>query len=315
MNVIISNKYTDMLKGLDVEVIKSLEGEFEVDELISTFDNFYFNKMILDITAVVDYQNINTIQKLSISFDVSKLIILLDNDQSIINNAYLSKLVSVGIYNFTRNLEGVKYLYEHPNQYRDVAHIQNLESQTVIQSSSGGGNTITKQVIGVKNLNDHAGATSFIYMMKKILSANLLVKAIEIDKRDFIYFDDKDMISTTALDFPKVLLTQNEANIVLVDLNEYQDSAICNDVLYLMDPGVIKVNKMLKRNSRIFEEYKNKKIILNRCALTNEEVSNFEYEARTTFFDSIPNIEMRRNTSNEMLDLLDKLGLVSTNDE
>ena len=52
MNVIVSNKYQNMLATLDVDVIKSINGEFEVEELVKVFTNFYFNKMIIDVTAI-----------------------------------------------------------------------------------------------------------------------------------------------------------------------------------------------------------------------------------------------------------------------
>lgn len=69
MNVIVSNKYQNMLATLDIDVIKSINGEYEVEELANIFTNFYFNKMIIDITAIKGYQNIKTIQKLSVNFD------------------------------------------------------------------------------------------------------------------------------------------------------------------------------------------------------------------------------------------------------
>ena len=43
MNVIISNKYQSMLATLDIDVIKSLNGVFSVDEIISQFQNFFFS--------------------------------------------------------------------------------------------------------------------------------------------------------------------------------------------------------------------------------------------------------------------------------
>ena len=43
MNVIIANKYRDALANLDIEVIKKLEGEFTVEEIVETFRNFFFN--------------------------------------------------------------------------------------------------------------------------------------------------------------------------------------------------------------------------------------------------------------------------------
>ena len=46
MNVIIANKYRDALANLDIEVIKKLEGEFTVDEIIETFKNFFCDKII-----------------------------------------------------------------------------------------------------------------------------------------------------------------------------------------------------------------------------------------------------------------------------
>ena len=70
MNVIISNKYQTMLQGLDIDIIKSVTGEFDVEEIIGTFDNFFFQRMILDITAIRGYKDVKTIQKLSIAYDV-----------------------------------------------------------------------------------------------------------------------------------------------------------------------------------------------------------------------------------------------------
>ena len=74
MNVIISNKYTSLLNELDIDVIKKLEGQYDVDDIINQFKNFFFQRMILDITAIKDYKNIQTLQKLSISLDMDKVI-------------------------------------------------------------------------------------------------------------------------------------------------------------------------------------------------------------------------------------------------
>ena len=44
MNVIVSNKYQSLLSSLNIDVIKSINGEFTVEELVSQFQSFYFNK-------------------------------------------------------------------------------------------------------------------------------------------------------------------------------------------------------------------------------------------------------------------------------
>ena len=41
MNVIISNERQNELTNLDIEIIKSIRGVFETDELIQMFSNFY----------------------------------------------------------------------------------------------------------------------------------------------------------------------------------------------------------------------------------------------------------------------------------
>ena len=126
MNVIIANKYQALLSSLDIDVIKNIQGEFSVDELIAQFANFYYNKMIIDITAIKNYQDINVIQNLSVNFDTSKIILLLDDSETVNSPVYLSQLVSMGIYNFATNVNDINYLINNPNSYKDVAKYHNI---------------------------------------------------------------------------------------------------------------------------------------------------------------------------------------------
>ena len=48
MDTVISNKYSDVFNSLDIEVSKRLKGEYDVDEIVSTFKNFFFNKMFYE---------------------------------------------------------------------------------------------------------------------------------------------------------------------------------------------------------------------------------------------------------------------------
>lgn len=181
MNVIVTNKYKEMLMSLDIEVIKSIEGVFTADELISTFENFFFNKMILDITAIKDYQDTNNLQKLSMGLDMNKVILVLDNETS--SKTYLSKLISMGVYNFTRNVAGINYLLVHPHTYRDVVHLHNIQDpepapqmqqqQPTQQIINTIGETVYVEsprlnIIGIKSLTIHSGATTLTYLMKKV---------------------------------------------------------------------------------------------------------------------------------------------------
>ena len=308
MNVIIANKYSDMLKTLEIDVIKSIEGEFTVDEIIDSFSNFFFQRMILDITAIKDYKDLKNIQKLSVNLDMDKVILLLDDSAESESALYLSRLISMGIYNFTRNKEGIMYLFNHPNSYRDVAHIHQLENLTEQINDR----IITKnmRILGIKNLTDHAGATTFIYILKKQLDSYYNVVALEVDKRDFIYFNDPNMVSTTSADLPKMLMKYKDVDIILVDSNSYESEDVCNDVLYLLEPSVIKLNKLLMVNRGVFNKMAGKKIVLNKSLLTSKDVLDFEYEANTKVFYNMPPLDERKNNENYINPFLSKLGVV-----
>ena len=130
MDTVISNKYSDVFNSLDIEVSKRLKGEYDVDEIVSTFKNFFFNKMFLDITAIKDYKDLSNLQKLSMNINMDKVILLLDKDDAISDSkTFLSKLVNMGIYNFTKDSNSLMYLYNNPNVYRDVAYLQNIEEE------------------------------------------------------------------------------------------------------------------------------------------------------------------------------------------
>ena len=66
----------------------------QVDEIIATFQNFFYQRMILDITAIKNYTDIVNLQKLSISLDMNKLILLLDGSEETSSPTFLSNLDS-----------------------------------------------------------------------------------------------------------------------------------------------------------------------------------------------------------------------------
>ena len=304
MNVIVSNKNQNLLNSLDVDVIKSINGEFTVDEIIGTFSNFFFNRMFLDITAIKNYMDASNIQKLSMNLEMDKVILLLDNNLMADNN-YLSKLISMGIYNFANNKESLMYLYDHPNSYKDVAHIHQLNSsvQATEKESNGKKNKFfnteehiikTAKVIGFKNATAGAGATTLIYMLKKILSEKDYVVAIEVNKNDFGFFNEKDMYSVNQNNLLAAINKFGTANMILVDLNN-SNGEECDDIIYLMEPSIIKLNKMMLVNKNIFETLSGKKIVLNKSTLSEKDVSDFEFESNSSVFFNIPPLNDRVN--------------------
>lgn len=313
MNVIIANKYQSMLQGLDIDVIKTLEGEFDVEDIIAQFQNFFFQRMILDVTALKNYKDIRTLQKLSITLDMDKVILLLDDSEESGSNEYLSKLISMGIYNFTKNVEGIMYLYNNPNTYRDVAHIHQLDiskpQDVVVEKYVEVEPAVGTKIIGVKNVTKQSGATTLIYMMVKQLEKNYSVIGIEVNKSDFRYFNDKKLISVPNTDIGNAIAKYSDYNAILVDINDSkQAESLCHEILYLVEPSIIKLNKLMLVNSNAFKELKNKKIILNQSLLNSKDVLDFEYESGAKIYYNMPPLDEREKSIHALNSLLVRLG-------
>ena len=309
MNVLITNKYEAMLDGLGIEIIKKETGEFEADEIIKNYQNFYFQRMILDITSIKGYKDIKNLQKLSIALDMDKVILLLDDSEQSDAPEYLSQLISMGIYNFTKNIEGILYLYHNPNSYRDVAHIHQLDPITqevpVQQYVQGSGS----RIIGIKNIIKGSGATTLAYMLKKQLSQHYSVLAVEVDKTDFKFFMDKSLVSVTADAVGGILAKNSDKDVIIIDLNESSTAlGLCHDVIYLMEPSTIKLNRLMLSNPKVFIQYKDKKIVLNKSVLSSKDVLDFEYEAKTKIFYNMPPLDEREKDIFALNAFLSRLG-------
>ena len=327
MNVIVANKYQLLLENLGIDIIKEINGEFSADEIISTFQNFFYQRMILDITAIKDYKDIKNLQKLSISLNMEKVILLLDGTEETSNPTFISQLISMGIYNFARDVDGIQYLYNNPNSYRDVAQYHQLQNQALQQQQQKNiqNNTLKQyenvasynsivpenniKVIGVKNVTKHAGSTSLIYSLKNVLSKKYKVVAIEVDKMDFAYFRDKLMVSTVSPNFLSELNKYNSYDVILVDLNNSVTAeGLCQMILYLVEPTTIKINRLMTISPSYLRNLKGKKTILNQSLLSSSELSEFEYEAKIKAFYNMPPINERDKNNQFVIDFLTKLG-------
>ena len=317
MDTVISNKYSSVLNELDIEVSKKLEGEYTVDEIISQFKNFFFNKMFLDITAIKDYKDLTNLQKLSMSIDMDKVILLLDKDDSISDSEpFLAKLVNMGIYNFTKDQNNLMYLYTNPNVYRDVAYLQKIDTGENNNTTTDSSHSVSnKRIIGIKNITDSAGATSLIYMLKKVLSSYYSVMALEVDKRDLTYFKDKDTLTVKDDEINNIVSKYNSIDIFLLDLNKSNKEYLCTDVLYLVEPSILKLNKLAIINPKIINDIKGKKVVLNKSLLSESEIADFEVETRIKVYYNIPPLNDKKDNSDILSPLLEKLGYIKKSEE
>jgi hypothetical protein len=323
----VANKNEGLLNSLDIDVIKSINGQFEADEIIQTFSNFFFNRMFIDITAIQNYNDISNIQKLSMSLEMDKVIFLLDN--ILMNdNIYLSKLISMGIYNFANTKDSLLYLYNHPNTYKDVAHIHQLNANTNTNTNTQSDDKKNRffktnsmpvdtpvtpssrnaKIIGFKAMTSGAGATTLVYMLKKYLSEKHYVVALEVNKNDFGFFNEKDMYSINQNNLNAAISKFSNASYILVDINNGNLTS-CDEIIYLIEPSTIKLNKMMLINKNTFEKLYGKKIVLNKSLLKPKDVLEFEHESQSTITFNIPPLNDREINGEIMQEFIEKIEL------
>ena len=333
MNVIVCNERKE-LNNLTIDVIKSVEGVYSVEELIGMFTNFFFNKMILDVTSIKDYHDYSNLKRLFSNIDGNKVILYLNESTN--NKEYISDLVTLGVYNFTVNYNEILELFNNPKTYNDVSNLQisksNYDINKEIDSELGinqenkeftfedftlpGEYDGNKKIIGVVNLTEHAGATTLVVQMIKQLNIYYKAIGIEMNKQDFVFFNTPSIYSCTNRDdVLRKIKEHQDVDAVIVDLNDYNHSEFCNDIIYLMEPGTIKVTKLLKRNGKIFEELSGSKIVLNRTNMDDSNISEFEVETKCKIFSVVSNFRDNIDRVISVDRLLVKLGYTKCNKE
>lgn len=405
MYLTIANKHKNILSKLDDFDI--LEGCYDAEVLIDMIKNFDYERVIIDITSIENYFDISNFRKL-VTLNPNEVILFLDSNERCSSKDFLSKLVSLGFYNFTRNLEGLKHLITSPNTFENVKSLvdekieennstekapeNNIVTPTVpffdtaaaeaklkifdepiikesdsiepvinvpnkveedlirnvepdFQSKNNSleeekkfkepkktfksfsmydneendfeenkslydsNYSLERKVIGIKNLTNHAGATSLLYMMHKELKKVYNVIAIEINELDFMIFKDKTFISATKSDIAQVIQKYSAVDVILIDLNKYDDVSICDEVLYLVEPSTIMLKKLMLKDKETFKKLKGSKIVLNKSLLDENDVKEFEYEAKIKIFYNLPPQDDRAKTNKEIINLLNKLNI------
>jgi hypothetical protein len=350
MNVVTANQMKDVIDKLDIDIIKRIDGQYELNELLGKFVNLYFNKMIIDVTSIVNYKDFNTIAELAKNIDPSRLILLLNNEPEVNSPLYTNNLIQNKIYNFTHNYEGIKYLYENPNTYENVKHlvltpeqvnqvnnptpavvaapvavateVANTNDPTVYvpQASNEMSNVRAsgrRIIVGLQNLTNHAGSTSLANMMvRQLISHGIPSIGIEMFRQDFLYYHSSYLFSCMNKYDVESLLKKNEDKLgVIVDLNDFGEAdQICDVVIYLVEPSYVMLTKLLKKNKNAFAEMKDKVIILNKSFVNEQEMDDFEFESKCKVYMDLPCLNDRNENISEINELLIKLGFFISND-
>lgn len=323
MNVIVSNKQKNIIDNANIDAIKELNGYFQVNDLVNNLKNYFFTKMIIDATSIVEFANPNVLRKLVEEIGADKLVILLP-PRPIPPKNFIDLLISLGIYNFSTDINDIIKFLKISNSYEDVINnkddnsinndnIYNYQLHPNDNNFNGEINKMmkfnNKFILGIKNITLHAGTTSLIYMLKQTLEYRFKKKvlAIEFNTKDFTYYKNANMLSVNHIDLEDIV--RKDYDVILLDLNNNNEfEQYCNDVIYLIEPSIIKVNEISLKNPDVFSALKNKKVILNKSLISNKDIETFAREAGISFYFVLPPLNDR--VGNSVIDLLiEKIGI------
>lgn len=307
MYIIIKNENSKIINNLTVNVSKTLVGDFTREDLNRELSFINYDKAIVDITSIRNYYDDNYLYSFLQFFRSPGDVILLLNDGFVANSKhFLSKLIEKGYYNFATTDNAVNRLLEKNNSIEDVRNYMEgydfLKTDSIVSGIEKSDKFETdKLIIGIENGLPHAGATTLMYMLVKEISKLKNVKGVEMLKNDSTFFNDDRIISCESkIQFENIVKTLKDIDVYVVDLNGTDVKEICNKVIYLIEPGTTKINKVVKGNRENYEKLKTVDIVLNRSNIKDEELSSLQYETKFKIVGNIPNLNERLD-SNESL--------------
>jgi len=316
MNIIVTNRCRELIYSTNIEVLKEMNGIFKVRQIVNNLNSLFYKKIIIDASALEGFPNEMVLRELVNSFDKDKLILFLPPDNPP-PKKFLSFLVSINLYNFTDNPKGLIELINNSNTYDKVSNfvIQKpeeppKEEENLYDNTEAPG----RIVLGFRSTTENNFSTEIIYMIKKSLEEvhHKSVIAVEVNKKDFIFYNSSEMYSITADKLPDFIKNNLGVDLILVDLNEYNGENVCDDIINLVNPSLFTVNKLLYKSRDAFIKLKGEKVVFVNSLLAPNEISQFAKEANITVYYNLSPLNDRIHNQN--LDkFLIKLGIIEDN--
>ena len=120
------------------------------------------------------------------------------------------------------------------------------------------------------------------------------------------------MVSVNEKEIGNAIMKYKDVNVILIDLNDLNDvtsNNICTDILYLVEPSLTKINKLIMLDHKAFDGISDEKIILNKSFFNEKDIRDFEFEANIKVFYNLPPLNDRKDNSNIIMPLFEKIGL------
>ena len=314
MNIIVTNKCKDLIYSTNIEILKELHGVFKVREIVNSFSSIFYKKIIIDASALEGFPKEEVLRELVASFDMDKLILFLPPDNPP-PKKFLSFLVSINLFNFTDNQKGLLELIRKSNTIDDVKDfvVVKEEKPNIEQNDNDlydNTDAPGRMVLGFIGVTETSFVTEVIYSIKKTLEEkyNKNVQAVELDKKNLAYYNTTETYSIYKDRFNDYLKNNLSPEVILVDLGENEING-CDDIIYLVNPSLYTINKLMYKSRDAFMRLKGKKVIFVNSLLSSNDVTQFAKEAGISVYYNLPPINDRVYSA-EIDKLLGKIGIV-----
>ncbi len=97
MNIVIENLNSSIIDSISIATVKRLNGTYDVGTLFNEISSLSYEKVIMDITSLNNYNDINVLKSLISFIKPDKLILVLNKEN--ISIEYLNSIIEIGIYN------------------------------------------------------------------------------------------------------------------------------------------------------------------------------------------------------------------------
>ena len=189
MNVIVANKQKKIIDNANIDAIKDFKGLFNVDDLISKFKNYFFSKLILDATSIINFTSRTVLEKLATSIGTDRLVILLP-ESPLPPKSFVDLLLELKIYNFSNKIEDVVSFLAKPNTYDDIIKTMKYDNLYVDNS------------IKDSNLNQDSNST----LNNNSFSKNELYEDDRNNEKINQFFDNRAFTNKKIIGFKNVTL-------------------------------------------------------------------------------------------------------------
>ena len=228
MNVIIANKYKDMLMGLDIEVIKSMEGVFEVDEIIDTL----FEELLETTNAAIYFEDINNNYTLTNRENASfygASIIKLYLATYLVENARTGDINLDTTITYTYNYSLYKGRLLSTRTVGEEITLRDLIYYSIAVSDNG----------AYMMLSDYVGVNTWKNYANKLFDTNLNIS--ENNRFSYLTVTDTNELLKYVYDF--IQFDDEYSNLLIEAMNNtYFNSLNFDDVTFLHKYGYYEVN-------------------------------------------------------------------------